>query len=718
MIPPLLEIALRGLLVAAAVWTGLRLTGMRDVRAQKTAWVLVLASAVLMPLLLPLALRWPVLPAGITLALPAHGWPAAANPAPVAMSLAPTSTSSLNPVPVASDRSDSAIASESSAAVPMAAAAPSLATGPRSTIQTPPPPAAEHFAAQEPRSLVLTVQALAWAVYLAVCGVLMLRLIYGLTSAVSLWLDAEPVDFAPAHNLRLRSSHAVSSPVTIGSGIVLPSNYDEWDVEKLRIVLAHERSHIRQGDFYLQLLAGLYASVFWFSPLGWWIQRRLSDLGEAVSDGAALGEAKSRSSYAQILLEFAGMPRPTLIGVAMARASSLSQRIERLLNESSFRQAFSSSRSRALAAVLMVPAALFASTALIRVQAAAGQDAATAPQLATASTAGVSKPEVAQDAAPPSAGCPGSVCSDPVSPTTPVLAGAEAPVASVAPIPPTAVGAMPAPPVASFAPVTAPLPPVRDWGAFPRPGQSSATATAQSGASESQSNSSSGVGESYAYSYDSDGESFALILGPDEQHMNFSGNWSGNIREQIERARRAAHGPFLWFRHDGKSYLVDDPAIVNQIAAMYKPMDELGRQQEELGKQQEELGKQQEELGRKQEEASVPTPDVSKEMAELNEALAKLQAKKGGAVTQDDLSDLQSKIGDLQGRLGDIQGKIGDIQGKLGEEQGKLGEQQGKLGEQQGRLGEEQGRIAREADRKVKSIIDQSLRNGKARPVQ
>ena len=43
---------------------------------------------------------------------------------------------------------------------------------------------------------------------------------------------------------------------------------------------------------------------------------------------------------------------------------------------------------------------------------------------------------------------------------------------------------------------------------------------------------------------------------------------------------------------------------------------------------------------------------------------------------------------------------------------------QGKLGEQQGKLGEEEGRIAEEADRKIKSIIDQSLKNGKARPVE
>jgi hypothetical protein len=81
-------------------------------------------------------------------------------------------------------------------------------------------------------------------------------------------------------------------------------------------------------------------------------------------------EAASRTAYAQILLEFAAAPRRVSIGVAMARPGSLSRRIERVLNDNSFRQCFAGGR-RALAAVALVPLALLASTSLIRVQAAA-----------------------------------------------------------------------------------------------------------------------------------------------------------------------------------------------------------------------------------------------------------------------------------------------------------------------------------------------------------
>ena len=215
----------------------------------------------------------------------------------------------------------------------------------------------------------------AWLLYLTVASALLFRLLYGLRAALLLADASRPVTLAHidatplAANLHLRSSAAIASPVTIGSRILLPADYAHWDAEKLRIVLAHERSHIRQGDFYLQILAGLYAALVWFSPLGWWLKRKLSDLGEAIGDRRGLDEAADRASYARILLEFAAAPRPTLIGVAMARPSSLSRRVERLLNDRAFRHAFSGSR-RTLLAMLLVPSVLFLATALVRVQAA------------------------------------------------------------------------------------------------------------------------------------------------------------------------------------------------------------------------------------------------------------------------------------------------------------------------------------------------------------
>jgi hypothetical protein len=50
--------------------------------------------------------------------------------------------------------------------------------------------------------------------------------------------------------------------------------------------------------------------------------------------------------------------------------------------------------------------------------------------------------------------------------------------------------------------------------------------------------------------------------------------------------------------------------------------------------------------------------------------------------------------------------------------QAKLGALQGELGRQQAQLGRQQREASREADSKVQSLIDQAVKDGKAKPVQ
>jgi len=563
-----------------------------------------------------------------------------------------------------------------------------------------------------------------WIVYLGVALLLLTRLLRGLGIALWMWRRAEPVPDAVADRfatgLRLRWSNAVTTPVTIGRGVLLPEEYTEWEARKLRVVVAHEASHVRQGDFYLQFLAGAYAALVWISPLGWWLKHKLSELSEAISDRAGLEEARSGTQYAQILLEFAALPRPTVAGVAMAHTSNLSARIERLLNESSFKQAFAGGR-RALLAVLLVPAILTA-TALIRVEAATGHEATVAP---TAQTTGVSHPDEATSTeAAPAAPADAATPADVAAPTA-----AAVPAASAVP------DATPAPmivSVPSIGPVNVTIPPIAPLiDAAKIQAQATAQIARDSARIQAQAERAAARAvaqaqraaalaakqQGFAYHWSDNGDSYALITGKDQQ-MNFSGSWSDKASGEIEKARKQAGGKFLWFRHNGKSYIVNDPATVAQLESMYLPMEALGREQEQFAKQQAEFAATEAKLGEEMAKASIPTPDVTREMAELNAAVAKLQANQSKTMSTEQWADLESKIGNLQGKLGEIQGRLGALQGLSGEKLGKLGELQGKLGEKQGLLGEKEGKLAMEADRKTRAIIDQSLKDGKAKPVE
>jgi beta-lactamase regulating signal transducer with metallopeptidase domain len=449
------QAALRSLALAIGVWIILRLFRVRNVLALKCAWTLVLAAAFLMPLLLPIASRLPratlVMPAFMHWAAPATAAPPAVPPAsslsdPIAAPQSSQPFAPRAPHRYAHHRSGKFAAVQSHSPNSSATEPANLSTLPAPESPTPKVPR-PSTSARQTLSVPLSVLEATALLYLGITGLLLARLVYGLILAYLLWRSARPVsaELIAAHGLRLRASGAVSSPVTIGFSVVLPADYTAWDSEKLRIVLAHERSHIRQGDFYLQALAGLYAAIVWFSPLGWWLKRQLSDLAEAISDHSGLEVAASRASYAQILLEFAAAPRPTLIGVAMARSSNLSHRIERLFNDGAFRQAFTASR-RTLVTALVVPVILFAAATFVRVTAAAQTpDQATSAQSPALTTA-PSNSEAAPSATPSQA-APAAVAAPEASPASPQ-----------APAPGS--NATPAPPTTSVAPVHVEVPPV------------------------------------------------------------------------------------------------------------------------------------------------------------------------------------------------------------------------------------------------------------------
>ncbi|QNI32576.1 hypothetical protein H7849_00675 [Alloacidobacterium dinghuense] len=599
-----LESALRSLAMAVIVWSGIKMLRVRNVAVQKTAWVLVLLAAVAMPGLV--------------------GWRLPQSRAAVVVPVqrfVPRAASVHDPGPPSS-------------------AALSTTTITVSTSSTVTPVNRwDHIPWKE-----LIVPA-----YLAICAVLLLRLLFGLGMALRILHRAEEASPLLEPRASVCISGDIQTPVTIGSTIVLPEAHEDWNLHKLRVVLAHERSHVRQGDFYLQLIAGLHVVFFWFSPLSWWLKKEISDLGEAISDRAALEEAQSRSNYAEVLIEFAAIRRRPLAGVAMARSSNIRRRIDRLLVEQKFRGAFTTCKWHLAAAATLVPVALVAAIALVHVEAAEAMQTPVAAlrQVVPVAQTIATLPTLAVHAAIPAAA---------VDPVTPVEAQAKA-----------------------------------------------ATDSTQ------------------IQIADDDENSYAIVSG---DSGNVMGSWhSGN---SFDRVKSKMHGNYIWFERDGKSYVIDDPALVAQARGYFKPIEELGRQQGELGEEQGRLGEEQGRLGEMQAKAAATPPDFSKEMADLQAALKDLQQHKLQAeVKEDDLSEMQGKLAELQSKIAEMQGKFGDAQAKIGEKQAEFGDQQAKLGEQQAKLGErqavlgaQQATFSKVAEQKMKSLIDSAMQQGKARPVE
>src|SRR5579872_5719809 len=155
------------------------------------------------------------------------------------------------------------------------------------------------------------------------------------------------IGMARTHRLRsranVRDGKGISSectcPITVGwlhPVVILPGNWREWPPQQLDAVLTHEREHVRRRDPLIQWLALVNRALFWFHPLSWWLERKLSVLAEDACDAAVLARGHTPQDYSEYLLDIARSVwrsgcRLDVFGMAMA-ASNLQQRIRQILD--------------------------------------------------------------------------------------------------------------------------------------------------------------------------------------------------------------------------------------------------------------------------------------------------------------------------------------------------------------------------------------------------
>jgi hypothetical protein len=223
-------------------------------------------------------------------------------------------------------------------------------------------------------------------------------------------------------------------------------------------------------------------------------------------------------------------------------------------------------------------------------------------------------------------------------------------------------------------------------------------------------------------------------------------------------------GAAILFERDGKTYVIDDPALVKEAKDAYARVGELGQQQGALGEQQGKLGAQQGELGEMQGKLGAMQgqidsmhwnfngpafhfvmpenfdqdvqayTDITTQLAldqKLSDAdRARLEAERKDARAKFDkaMADWKAQQPQREAMEKQIREQTEQIRKQmeplmekmreLGKKQGELGRMQAELGRQQMLLGIQQREASREADSKMKSLIDRAMKDGKARPVQ
>lgn len=222
---------------------------------------------------------------------------------------------------------------------------------------------------------------------------------------------------------------------------------------------------------------------------------------------------------------------------------------------------------------------------------------------------------------------------------------------------------------------------------------------------------------------------FALV-NPDKKHsMRFSGRYDDI--GQVESLRERLGNDFLWFRRDGRSYVIQDAGVLAQAHAAWKPVDPVSTEMEALGSQMEAHGKVMEGLGARMESHANNGQPTAKEMeklgvemARLGEQMEPLARRLSKADSDAERERLSREMDALSVQMDQRSAQMDELSRQLERahapmqalsvQMDEASQPMQALGEKMDELGRRMEALSETANRTTLDLIDQALRDGKA----
>ncbi|WP_407351205.1 M56 family metallopeptidase [Luteimonas sp. R10] len=424
-------------------------------------------------------------------------------------------------------------------------------------------------------------------------------------------------------------------------------------------LIAHELAHVRRHDYVVNLLQGAAEALLFHHPVVWWLSHRIRIERELVADdlaAAALGEPRRLALALSELDRHAGprSPVPQPHYAPAARGGQLMSRIQRLVRPD----------RRPIGGTLLLP-------------------------LIGLVVAGAAFYAQARMAPPPGA----SVQATPM----PAIA------ANARPMPMAVAQALPAP--------TA------------KPGMQVMAAAGEDGRHR---------------------DSYALVR-KDREGFSMSGD-TGDI-DDIRAARRHIDGDFLWFRRDGKAWVVRDADTVARARDAWAETDALDGQMQALEVRMKPHSDRMEVLGARLQALGEPDAFQSPEARAATAKMEALGTEMGALADrqaalalrmrdpaqadeqrwmeheQEELARQQEALQQEMERHGATLAAVGERMEARHEPMEALGRQMEAASEPMEAIGEEMEALgarieeqAQIADGKLRQLIDEAYRSGRAQP--
>jgi bla regulator protein BlaR1 len=197
---------------------------------------------------------------------------------------------------------------------------------------------------------------------------------------------------------------------------------------------------------------------------------------------------------------------------------------------------------------------------------------------------------------------------------------------------------------------------------------------------------------------------------------------SGSMRD-IERARRYRRSGerLLWFRHDGREYVIRDPQILDEVAALWVPVGELGEKQGKLGSEQGELGAKQGELGARRGRLGAEQGVLGALQGTLGARQGVRAAREGGLQTEAERRKFEEEGRLIEREMRELDVQMRALDAKMRELEkpmDDLSEQMEALGKQMEAIGLKMEEEQHKAEARMRTLLERSIASGAAQQIK
>jgi hypothetical protein len=196
---------------------------------------------------------------------------------------------------------------------------------------------------------------------------------------------------------------------------------------------------------------------------------------------------------------------------------------------------------------------------------------------------------------------------------------------------------------------------------------------------------------------------------------------SGNTRD-VERARSKRQGeePLLWFRHEGREYVIRDEALLKQVQELWAPVGRLGAEQGVRGSKQGAVGAKQGEIGARQ-------GRLGAEQGVLGARQGMLGAQQGALAVRElrlsekERRDIEQERRAIDDKMRELDTEMKALDEKMRELEApmrKLGEEMEAIGAEMEAIGRKMEKASLEAEIGLRMLVKQAIASGAAQPVR